>query len=102
MKKKIGVGTLSFILFIIGLIWDITLKYSFCLGDIVLNSIGLKAWSSGSSGTHYAVFYSLIFLIPSAVIRMKFPDNMLAKFGKSGSIVLACFIVLSSFFMIRL
>ena len=99
MKKKIGVGTLSFILFIIGLIWGITLKYSFCLGDIVLNSIGLKAWSSGSSGTHYAVFYSLIFLIPSAVIGMKFPENMLAKFGKSGSIVL-CFIVLCSLFMI--
>jgi hypothetical protein len=102
MKKKIGVGTLSFVLFITGLIWVITLKDSVCLGDIVLNSIGLKAWSNGRSGTHYAVFYSLIFFIPSFVIGLKFSNDTLAKFGKTGSIVLTCFIAFITFFMIRL
>lgn len=101
MNKKIGVGTLSFILLIVGLVWGFTWNHSFCLGDFVLNAIGLKSWSNGNSGTHYAVLYSLFFLVPSAVIGIKFPDSRLAKFGKSGSIVLACFIVLSSFVMIN-
>lgn len=60
--KKIGVGTVSLLLSIIGIVWTFTLN-GVCIGDNALNSLGLTAWSNGNTGTHFTVFYSLIFFI---------------------------------------
>jgi hypothetical protein len=54
-RKFVGVGTLSLLLSVIGIAWSFSF-HGFCLGDIVLNSIGVKAWSHGDSGTHYAAW----------------------------------------------
>ncbi len=44
-----------------GFTWS---KHGFCLGDSVLKTLGLSAWSNGTSGTHYtAIFALVLFLI---------------------------------------
>ena len=35
----------------------------FCLGDWILNSVGLPAWSQGNQGLHYPGFISLVGLV---------------------------------------
>ncbi|QSZ27591.1 hypothetical protein ACETAC_01355 [Aceticella autotrophica] len=50
-------------LVLIGIIWGFSTSNGFCIGDTVLNTIGLKTWSNGSNGVHFTVFYSLIFII---------------------------------------
>jgi hypothetical protein len=98
MKKKIGMGSVSFLLFILAIVWSFNIK-EFCLGDIILNTIGLPAWSGGNYGTHYTVFYSLIFLIPSIIIGYKYPSDLFAKTWKVALIGLVCFLVICLFSM---
>ena len=62
-KRKIGIGTTSLVLFIIGSLFAFTFN-KVCIGDNILNYIGLKSWSNGNQGTHYTIFYSLLFYIP--------------------------------------
>ena len=61
-KRKIGIGTTSLVLFIIGSLFAFTFN-KVCIGDNILNYIGLKSWSNGNQGTHYTIFYSLLFYI---------------------------------------
>lgn len=42
------------------LAFGITWKDTFCLGDIILNAVGLPAWSQGTTGLHYPAIPSLI------------------------------------------
>lgn len=73
-KKKIGIGSLSLLLFIVGCIFSFTFNY-ICIGDNILTYIGLKAWSNGNRGVHYTIFYSLIFFITSLIFGYKFKDD---------------------------
>lgn len=111
MKKKLGIGSLSLILFVLGVIWstnmkwkfslgDSILKGKFCLGDSILNIIGLPAWSNGNSGSHYTIIYALIFLIPSIIVGYKFPNDLFAKTGKVASMLLAWISFLCLIFML--
>ena len=68
-KRKIGIGTTSLVLFIIGSLFAFTFN-KVCIGDNILNYIGLKSWSNGNQGTHYTIFYSLLFYIPLLVISL--------------------------------
>jgi hypothetical protein len=38
-------------------------KSGYCLGDHILSGLGLKAWSNGTQGTHYAAIYALALLL---------------------------------------
>ena len=80
-KKKIGIGTASLLLDFIGLAWCVSYN-GFCIGDAVLNSIGLKAWSNGNSGNHLTIIYSLIFFVPALVLSLKFKEHFGTKAGK--------------------
>ena len=42
------------------LAFGITWKDRFCLGDIILNAVGLPAFSQGTQGLHYPAIPSLI------------------------------------------
>ncbi|MGZ9816691.1 hypothetical protein ACXM0N_12275 [Peribacillus simplex] len=92
-KKHIGVGSLSFALCLIGILFNFRFGDKFCIGDIILNNIGLSAWSNGDSGIHYTVFYSIIFFIPSFIIGNIHHDNKGAKAGKIISGFLSVLIV---------
>jgi len=86
MLKKIGIGTVSLLLDFFGLAWCVRYKNAFCLGDTVLNHIGLKAWSNGNSGSHLAIIYSLIFFIPALVLSIKYKEHFGTKAGKTTSL----------------
>jgi len=100
--KKVGVGSIAIILFAIAAFWSFSIRSlgNFCLGDTVLNTLGLKAWSNGNPRTHYTIFYAALFLIPAIFIASKYPNHLLAKTGKILSIVFVCLILVIMFFMI--
>ncbi|MFJ7469129.1 hypothetical protein ACIQWI_11245 [Peribacillus frigoritolerans] len=93
-KKHIGVGSLSFALCLIGILFNFRFGDKFCIGDIILNNIGLSAWSNGDSGIHYTVFYSIIFFISSFIIGNIYHYDKGAKAGKIISGFLSVLIVL--------
>ncbi len=68
-QKDIGLGSLSFRSYVY---WEYCLRFEFgdksCMGDHILHTIGLSAWSNGDSGIHYTVFYSAIFFIPPLLL----------------------------------
>lgn len=88
MKCKIGWGSSSIILSIIGLIWGITIKGS-CVGDFILNSIGLNAWTSGPLRTHIGIFYSLIFFIPAYILASKNRGDWGSNIGRKVSVFMS-------------
>ncbi|GAB6256809.1 hypothetical protein [Peribacillus sp. NPDC055009] len=91
--KDIGLGSLSFALCLIGILFTFQFGDKPCIGDDILINIGLSAWSNGDSGIHYTMFYSAIFFIPSFIIGHIYPDNRGAKAGKIISGFLSILIV---------
>ena len=63
-KKTMGIRCLSGFLMAFSLMFGITWsKHGLCFGDNILTSLGLPAWSQGTTGTHYsAIFAVVIFL----------------------------------------
>ncbi|MBS5988029.1 hypothetical protein [Clostridium sp.] len=96
-KNKIGIGSLSLLLFIIGCLFSFTFN-DICIGDSILTYIGLKAWSNGNSGTHYTIFYSILFFIPSLILGYKFKENFGSKIGKILSTIMVIMIIVNSLF----
>ena len=94
-KKKIGIGSLSLLLFVVGCLFSFTF-YNLTIGDNILTYIGLKAWSNGNSGTHYTIFYSLLFFIPSLILGYKFKEDFGSKVGKILSTIMVTIIVVNS------
>lgn len=90
--KKIGIGTISLIIFILGIIFDIQIRKSIGLGDRVLNFFDIKTWSNGNEGVHYTIFYSLILFVISAVVGFKYKNDFGAKFGRRFSLCMIVFI----------
>lgn len=94
-KKKIGIGSLSLLLFVVGFLFSFTF-YNLTIGDNILTYIGLKAWSNGNSGTHYTIFYSLLFFVPSLILGYKFKEDFGSKVGKILSTIMVAIIVVNS------
>ncbi|MFI3214537.1 MAG: hypothetical protein R3Y24_14555 [Eubacteriales bacterium] len=73
LNKKIVLRVMAILLMIFSVIFSLrfdsffssTWENGYCIGDNILSSVGLKAWSSGTSGTHYTVIYSLVMLLLS-------------------------------------
>ena len=77
MQKKWGLGTLSVILLILALLFTLRIGRTFCLGDIVLGSIGVTALG----GIRVNVYISALLLIAGYLLGKKFPDNDGAELG---------------------
>ena len=99
--KKIGVGTISFLLVAFAILWSFNFGLNgFCLGDTVLSLLGMPAWSNGNSGTHYTIFYSLIFLLPAGPISFKFESDLFAGLAKWISTIFSLVLLAGLFFMV--
>lgn len=81
ISEKIGLGTLSLLLSVIGVMFIFSFKNNLSIGDRILTFIGLKTWSANGKGTHYTAFYSLIFFIPSVVLAFMHKKDIGAKVG---------------------
>ncbi|MDM5286010.1 hypothetical protein [Peribacillus frigoritolerans] len=91
--KDIGLGSLSFVLCILGILFTFEFGDKSCMGDHILHTIGISGWSNGDSGIHYTVFYSAIFFIPSFIIGHIYSENRGAKAGKIISGILSVLIL---------
>ncbi|MBE6728117.1 MAG: hypothetical protein E7562_05680 [Ruminococcaceae bacterium] len=102
MKKKLGIGSISFGLSFFAFIWAFEIM-GFCLGDSILATLNIPTWSNtaNASGTHYTVFYSLLFVIPAIPIAMKHKDDLFANVGKWLSIAMCVMLLLGLLFMSR-
>lgn len=99
--KKIGVGSISLLLIIFAIIWSFSFGLEgFCLGDTILSFVGIPTWSNGNSGTHYTIFYSLIFLLPAVPISIKYEHDLFAGIAKWISTILALFLLAALFFLV--
>lgn len=96
LNKKIGFGSVSLLLCILGILFGFSFGDKGCYGDLLLNFFELKAWSNGNSGLHYTILYSLLFFIPSVFLGFKFKKNIGATLGKLISLIMCILIVLMS------
>lgn len=90
--RKIGIGTISFIIFLLGIIFDIQIRKSIGIGDRVLSFFDIKTWSNGNQGIHYTIFYSLILFVISVAVGFKFKNDFGAKTGRRFSLCMIVFI----------
>lgn len=81
VNKKIGLGSLSALLWVFGILFALSLGNQPAIGDRIVESIGLKAWSNVDTGIHYTLFYSFIFFIPSLILGYQYKENFGAKIG---------------------
>ena len=81
MNHKLGKGSISFLLTAIALAWccNLPILNGKCLGDIVLNFLGLPTWSNGTTGLHITIFWSLLLLIPAFFIAIRNKKDLFAK-----------------------
>ena len=98
-KKTVGKGSLSLLLSIAAFLWMYTIQGR-CLGDEILTAINLPAWSNGTSGIHYTVFYAFIFLLPAFLLGVKYNHHKLAAAGKWISAVFMILLLAGMLFMI--
>ena len=99
--KKIGCGTIAFLLVTFAILWSFSFGLNgFCLGDTILTFLGMPAWSNGNSGTHYTIFYSLIFLVPAVLISFKYENDLFARLAKWISIIFSLVLLAGLFFMV--
>lgn len=92
-KKKLGIGTLSLLLFGIGIFFSFTLEGQGAFGDKILNWMNVRAWSGDFMGIHYTVFYAIVFYITSILIGHFFKNDIGAKLGKNLSIAMTVILV---------
>ena len=96
-EKKFEIGSISLVLFIIGILFTFTFN-DICIGDNILTYIGLKAWSKGNIGVHYTTFYSLGFFIASLIISYKSKENLASKVCRILSTIMIVMILTVSLF----
>lgn len=92
--KKLGWGSLSILLFLIGILFSYSFDNRAPYGDNILRLIGLNPWSNGDKGLHYTIFYSLIFYVTALILGYKYKNDFGAKIGKFLSFIMIIFILL--------
>jgi hypothetical protein len=97
MRKKLGWGSLSTVLFILAVLFSSQIGRTFCLGDIVLEALGIDAWSVGyKQGFHNTIYYSAAFSVIGYVLGRVFKNDYGAKTGRRlclfAAVILALFI----------
>lgn len=107
MYKKFRWGSLSFVVFLIGILFPITLARTFCLGDLILDAMGVPLHTSLGPGLfrsniRTSVLLSIIFLIAGCILGWKFRDDVFAKNGRILCTSLLIFMVLNLVFTLTL
>ena len=92
--KKIGLGSISLLLFIFGIL------FSIIFGDSIVKFIGLNPWSNGDTSLHYTIFYSLIFYVLALILGYKLKNDFGAKLGRTLSLITIILFLLSLFFVV--
>lgn len=94
-KSKFGIGTFALVICLMGILFCLSFGQRAVLGDRILNYIGLQAWSKGSDGIHYTIFYSFLFFVPAVFLGFKFREDIGAKMGARLSLIITVLILLA-------
>lgn len=90
MKPKKGWGTLSILLFFFGILFTANIGRTFCLGDILLQAVGLKGELKIGNGTlNIKIYITEIIFIIGFILGLKFKKDFLAKAGRLLCLVFA-------------
>lgn len=96
--KRIGLGSISLLLFVCGILFSFSFDNGAAYGDSILRFLGLSPWSNGNSGLHFTMFYALVLYIPALILGYKFKNNFGAKIGRILSLVMiVCLLVATPF-----
>ena len=96
MKKKFGFGSIALLLSVLCIFLSVTFsKTGICYGDELLNMLGIKAWSNGTSGVHYTIFYMIPFWVLSIFLGHRFCYDFGAKIGRGLSSFFVFLVVIS-------
>ncbi len=95
-NKKIGLGSLSILLWVFGILFSFTFGNQGALGDRLLEAIGLSAWSNGDTGIHYTILYSYLFFVPSLLLARQFRENLGAILGGRLSLLMCVWLGIMS------
>ncbi|MBS4203526.1 hypothetical protein [Lederbergia citrea] len=99
-RKKMGLGSSSLLLIIVGVLFSSTFKKHGSVGDNILRFIGVNPWSNGDEGIHYTVYYAAVFYILAFIVGYKFKNDWGAKTGKILSIIMIALVLFSTLFII--
>jgi len=97
---KIGLGSISLLLFVCGLLFSFSLTHGTSYGDRMLIFMGLHPWSNGTTGLHYTMFYSLAFYIPALILGYRFKNDAGAKLGRMLSLIMTVLLLVASVFLV--
>lgn len=93
-RKSIGIGSLSFIIFIIAIIFSFNTKNRSAIGDQIFMSLGLKAWSNGTNGFHYTILGTIILLMVAWLIGNRYKNHLGAVLARKLSMWLGLILVM--------
>ncbi|MEC0183022.1 hypothetical protein P4H61_16170 [Paenibacillus peoriae] len=99
-EKKIGWGSLSLLLALLGM--AVSFEFgNYIFGDQLLSFLGLPAWSNvDNTGFHYTFLLSIIFFAPGLIIGYKNPNEFGALIGKWVSSIYLFLIFISLLFLL--
>lgn len=97
--KRIGLGSISLLLFVCGILFSFSFDNGAAYGDSILRFLGLNPWSNGNKGLHYTMFYALVFYIPALILGYNFKNDLGAKIGKILSLIMIILLLLVTPFL---
>ncbi len=78
-RKSHILSAVSLLLVAAAAAWSLCFFKSPCLGDMILNAIGIPVWSPADSGAHITPFFSLPVLIAAVFVAKKNPAGFFSK-----------------------
>ncbi|MEC0240336.1 hypothetical protein P4H66_10790 [Paenibacillus dokdonensis] len=104
--RSISYAVLSFAFILFGYMISVSITPEICLGDRILESLGLRAWQShteANSGLHYTIFYGLSMIVLGWVMARITLKHRQPKLYKSIPVIILSLLfmgplVLSRFF----
>ncbi len=101
LPKKIGFGSLSFLLSLLWFVLNLGGRGRPAIGDSVLLALGIDPWSAGTARLHYTIFYSIPLVLLSAALGFRFPTDLGAAIGRNAAILIGLLTVFFGLFALR-
>ncbi len=90
---------LSLLLVLAAAAWSLCLSKSPCLGDYILNALGIPVWSPADSGPHLTPFFSLPVVVAAVVIAKRHAAGFFSKVSLILSSMMIIFLTVTFLYM---
>ncbi|HEY5561009.1 MAG TPA: hypothetical protein VIK72_04490 [Clostridiaceae bacterium] len=93
-QKKIGFGSLSIVLFFVGVLFALSFDGVNCIDDKIFKLFNLETWSNNGIGFHYSLVISILIFLLSQFIGKKNKKDLGAIMGRNLSFFFGPFMVI--------